>query len=125
MKQKLAFLKRCKNLSTKQVVISDVTFKAWPFSSNFNFATKDGRVTTATCKYYCLLAVNPAITNCCKEVHVVCDRVPSSVFENVTIHETCPVSCENQSFFLLFQNVATFIESQYVFLCHFLQYDDF
>ena len=37
--------------------------------------------------------------------------------------KTCPVSCENQSFFLLFQNVATFIESHYVFLCYFLQYD--
>ena len=35
--------------------------------------------------------------------------------------KTSPVSCENQSFFLLFRNVATFIESYCVFLCYFLQ----
>ena len=33
------------------------------------------------------------------------------------------VLCENQSL-LLFQNVATFIESHCVFLCYFLQYDE-
>ena len=29
--------------------------KAWLFSSDFNFICKDGRVTAATCKYYCSL----------------------------------------------------------------------
>ena len=34
-----------KNMSTKQESVSGATFKAWPFSSIFNFAFKDGRVT--------------------------------------------------------------------------------
>ena len=38
--------------------------------------------------------------------------------------KTTPVSCENQSFFLLFRNVVTFIKSHFVFLCYFLQYDE-
>ena len=67
--------------------ISDTSVKAWPFSSDFNFAFKDGRVTTATCKYYCPLVVNPTITNCCKELHLKCGRVPRSVFENFPMHE--------------------------------------
>ena len=44
-------VKKFKNISAKQESVSDAAFKAWPFSSNFNFAFKDGRVTTATCKY--------------------------------------------------------------------------
>ena len=70
VKQKLAFSQKCKNIFTNQEIISDTTFKAWPFSSDFNFACKDGWVTAATCKYYCLLVVNPTITNCCKELHL-------------------------------------------------------
>ena len=44
VKQKVigVFKKKCKNMSTKHEIISDATFKAWPFSSNFNFACKDG-----------------------------------------------------------------------------------
>ena len=38
--------------------------------------------------------------------------------------KTSPVSFENQSFFLLFRNDATFIESHCGFLCYFLQYDE-
>ena len=83
----MAFSKKCKNMSTKQEIVSDAAFKAWPFSSDFNFACKDGRVTTATCKYYCPLVVSPTITNCCKELHLKCGRVPRSVFENVAMHE--------------------------------------
>ena len=56
------FLRKCKNMSTKQEIASDATFKAWPFSSNFNFACKNSEITTATCKYYCLLVVNLTIT---------------------------------------------------------------
>ena len=37
--------------------------------------------------------------------------------------KTTSVSCENQSFFILFWNVVTFIKSHFVFLCYFLQYD--
>ena len=55
-------------MSTKQEIISDTNFKAWPFSSDFNFAYKDGRVTAATCKHYYPLTVSPTITNCCKKL---------------------------------------------------------
>ena len=49
------FQKNVKNISTKQE--SGATFQAWLFSFVFNFGCKDGRVTTATCKY-CLLVVS-------------------------------------------------------------------
>ena len=29
-------------MPTKQEIVSGANFKAWPFSSNFNFAFKDG-----------------------------------------------------------------------------------
>ena len=67
-------------MSTKQEIVSDAAFKAWPFSSGFNFIRKDGRVTAATCKHYCPLVVNSTFTNCCKELHLKCGRVPRSVF---------------------------------------------
>ena len=53
VKQKVigVFEKKCENMSTKQESASDAAFKVWPFSSDFNFATKDGRVTAAICKY--------------------------------------------------------------------------
>ena len=65
----------------------DTAFKALPFSFDFSCAYKDGQVTAATCKYYCQLFVSPIITNCCKELHLICDRVPRSVFENIAVHE--------------------------------------
>ena len=74
-------------MSTKQESLSDATFKAWPFSADFNFAFKDGLVSPATYKYYCPLDVSPTITNCCKELHLKCGRVPRSVFENVAMYE--------------------------------------
>ena len=83
----MAFLKKCKNMSTKQESISDAAFKPWSFSCDFNFVFKDGHVTAATCKCYCPLVVSPTITNCCKELHLKCGRVPRSVFENVAMHE--------------------------------------
>ena len=60
VKQKLigVFEKKYKNMSTKQESVSDATFKARPFSSNFHFASKLGRVTTATCKY-CPIGCRP------------------------------------------------------------------
>ena len=78
-----------KNLktSTKQEIVSDVAFQAWPFSSSFNVAYKDGWVTAETCKHYFPLVVNPTITNCCKELNFKCGRVPRYVFENVAMHE--------------------------------------
>ena len=74
-------------MSTKQEIVPDATFKAWPFSSDFNFACEDGWVTTAKCKYYCSLVVNPTITNYYKEFRLKCDRDPRSVFENIAMHE--------------------------------------
>ena len=66
-------------MSTKQEIVSDAAFKAWPFSSDFNFACKDGRVITATHIYYCPLVISPTITNCCKELHLKFGWIPSSV----------------------------------------------
>ena len=62
VKQELAFLKKCKNMPTKQEIVSDAAFKAWPFSSNFNFACKSSQVTATICDYYCPLVVNLTIT---------------------------------------------------------------
>ena len=81
------FQKKCKNRSTEQEIVSDATFKAWSFSSDFNFVCKDDRVNTATCKYYCPFIVNPTINNCWKELHLKYGRVFRSVFENAAIHE--------------------------------------
>ena len=39
------FRKNVKNMSTKQESLSGATFKAWPFSSIFNFVCRDGQVT--------------------------------------------------------------------------------
>ena len=80
------FRKKCENMSTKQESVSDATFKAWPFSSDFNFATKDGRVTAATCKYYPLV-VGPTVTNCCKELHLKYSRIPRFAFKNFAMHK--------------------------------------
>ena len=74
-------------MSTKPEIVSDAPFKAWPFSSDFHFACKDGRVTAATCKYYYPMVVKPTITHCCKELHLKCGRVPRSLFENVAMRE--------------------------------------
>ena len=73
-------------MSTKEESVPDDAFKAWPFSSDFNFASKDGRVTAATFKY-CPLVVGPTATNCCKELHLKYSRIPRSFFENFTVRE--------------------------------------
>ena len=115
---------------TKQESVSGANFKAWPFSSVFNFGCKDGRVTTATCKYG-LLVVSPTDDALCKflPLPVVAKSSILNVAEFLDLPlgtspytKTSPVSCENQSFFLLFWNVVTFIESHCIFLCFFLQY---
>ena len=62
VKQKLVFSKKCKNMSTKEKIVSHATFKAWPFPPDFNFACKKSQVTIATCKCYCPLVVNHTIT---------------------------------------------------------------
>ena len=81
VKQKvIGVFKKCKNMSTKQESVSDAAFKTWLFSSDFNFAGKDDRVSAATCKYSPLV-VNLNVTNCCKELHLKYGKIPRSVFE--------------------------------------------
>ena len=48
-------------MSIKQEIKSDAAFKAWPSSSAFNFACKDGCITAGTCKHYYPLVVKPTI----------------------------------------------------------------
>ena len=51
------FKKKVKTcLQNKKVSLRPHHFKAWPFSSDFSFACKDGRVAAATCKYCPLVA---------------------------------------------------------------------
>ena len=104
--------------STTWETASDPAFKAWSFSSNFNFACKDGWVATATCKYYFPLVVSPetSISNVAEFLDPSLKTSPCT--------KTSPVSCENKSSFLLFRNVATFIENHCVLLCYLLQYHD-
>ena len=111
-------------MSTNREIVSDAAFKAWPFSSDFNFAFKDGLVATVTCKYYCPLIVNPTITNCCKELHLKLAKFLDSFLKTPSCTKTSPVLRENQSFFLLFRNVAALIEFHFVFLCCFSQCDE-
>ena len=85
--KELEFLKKYKNMSTKQQNISDAAFKAWAFSSDVNFTCRDGQVTAGTSKCYCQMFVSPTVTNSCKEFHLRCGRVPRSVFENIAMHE--------------------------------------
>ena len=80
------FRKKCENMSTKQESVSDATFEGCLFSSVFNFATKDGQGTAATCKY-CPLVVGPTVTNCCKELHLKYRRIPRFAFENFVMHK--------------------------------------
>ena len=48
----------------------------------------------------------------------------TSVFENFVMYLNQSGLCENQSFFLLFQNAMTFTKNHQVFLCYFLQHDE-
>ena len=57
-------------MSTKQEIVSDAAFKAWPFSSDFNFACKDGCVIWP-CKIVCML----------KFVYILCTQKIFGVHE--------------------------------------------
>ena len=109
LKQKLVFSKKCKN------VLFDTVFRKWPFSSDFNFACKDGRVTAATWTLLQTLSVpilaKSSIWNVAEFLDLSLQTWPCT--------KTSSVLCGNQSFFLLFRNVATFIESHCVFHCYF------
>ena len=82
-------------MSAKQEIVSDAPSKARPFSSNFNFPCKNGRATTATCKYYTQLVGNPPITNCFDELCLKCGRIASLSFKTSPSTKTSPVLCEN------------------------------
>ena len=107
-------------MSVKQEIESDAAFKAWPFSSDFNFACKNSQFTAAACKCYCPLVVNLTLPSC-KEFHLKWSRVLRSVSENVAMYKNLS-DFMWKLVFLLFQNVSIFIKSNFVFLCYFLQY---
>ena len=85
-------------MSTKQESVSDATFKAWPFSSKFNFASKHGQVTTATCKY-CPSVVGlillPTVAKSC--ILNIVQFLDLSLKTSPCI-KTSQFLCENQSF---------------------------
>ena len=60
----------------------------------------------------------PSVTCCWKELHLKCGRVLDLSLKTSAYTETSPVSCENQSFFLLFRNMVAFIKSLYYFLLY-------
>ena len=105
-------------MSTKQEILSDATFKAWLFSSDFDFSCKDGQVTAATWKYYCPLAANPTITNCCKEIHLKCGRVSYICFWKCHHAWKLVRFCVKTSLFLI--SKYCFIGSYCVLLWYFL-----
>ena len=111
-------------MSRKQEIVSDAAFKTWPFSSDFNFACKNGWVTTTTWKYYCTLVVNTAITSCCKELHLKCSKVPRSVFENITMHKNYSCSVWKPVFSILYCEMFSPLLKIIVFLCYFVQFDE-
>ena len=119
----MAFSKKCKNMFTKQEIVSDAAFKAWLFSSDFSFACKKKS------SYRSIMQVLLSIG--CKPYQVAKSSILNEeVFWDPPLKsspcaKTSQVSFENQSFFLLFRNVAIFMESHCVFLCYFLQYDVF
>ena len=116
----MAFSEKYKNMSKKQEIVSDAAFKAWPFSSDFNLHVKKiklPQLLAIGCKPYHYQVANSSILNEAEFWDPPLKTSPCT--------KTSHVSCENQSFFLLFRNVATFIESHSVFLCYFLQYDVF
>ena len=106
-------------MSAKQEIMSDATFKVWPLSSYLNFASKDGRVTAATCKHYYPLVVNPTITNCHKNFHLKCHRVPRSIFENIAMHKNQCGSVQKPVVFLIIFKILAPLSKVIVFLCTF------
>ena len=117
-------MKKIKNNSMEQEIIPDAAFKAWPFSSDFNFAWKDGQATAATYKYYCPLVVNPIITNIYKEFYLKCGRVPRSVFQNVAMHENIVRFWVKTSPFSYCFEMWSPSSKVTVLFCYFFQYDE-
>ena len=47
------------------------------------------------------LFVSPTMTNCSKELHLKCGRVPDSFLKALSWKKTSPFLCENQPFFIM------------------------
>ena len=93
-------------MSTKQEIVSETTFKAWPFSFDFNFACSNMQILSLSSKPIRWTPLQLSIvTSCYKELHLKCGRVPGSIFENLKLGQ---FRVKN-GFSLLFWNVATFI----------------
>ena len=110
-------------MSTKKESVSDAAFKAWPFLSDFNFAFKDGRVTAATCKYYCPLVVSPTITNCWKELHLKWGRVSRYLWKCCHAWKLVWFCVKTSPFSYYFIMLPPLLKIM-VFFCYFLQYDE-
>ena len=94
------FRKNVKTCLQNKKVYLIPAFKAWPFSSDFNFASKDDRVTAVTCKH-CPLVVSPIVTNCCKSSILNMAKFLDPSLKTSPCTKTSPVSCKNQSFFII------------------------
>ena len=106
----MAFSEKYKNMSKKQEIVSDAAF-------NLHVKKiKLPQLLAIGCKPYHYQVANSSILNEAEFWDPPLKTSPCT--------KTSHVSCENQSFFLLFRNVATFIESRCVFLCYFLQYNE-
>ena len=111
-------------MSTKQEIVSDATFRAQPFSSDFKFCME--RQSSYCSNMQILLSIDfkPYHYQVAKSSILSMAEFLDLSLKMLPCMKTSPVSCENQSFFLLFQNVASFIKSHCLFLCYFLQYDE-
>ena len=114
-------------MSTKQESVSGATFKAWPFSSIFNFGCKDDRTTAATCKY-CQLVVSQSDEAFCKflPIPIVAKKSILNVAEfldpplkTLPCMKTSLVSCES-SLFSYFEMWLPLSKCGNLFLCYFL-----
>ena len=122
------FRKNLKNMSTKQESVSGATFKAWPFSSVFNFGFKDGRVTTATYKY-CQLVVSQSdealwkflpIPIVAKNTILIVAEFLDLPLKTSPCMKTSPVSCET-SLFSYFKMWLPVSKCGYLFLLLFTE----
>ena len=112
----MAFSKNYKNMLTKQESVSNTACKTWPFSSNFNFPFKDGRVNASTCKYSCPLDVSPTITNCSKVLHLICGRVPICLWKCCHARNLVWLCVETSIFYYYFEMLSP-LSKVIVFFC--------
>ena len=109
-------------MSTKQEIVSDAAFKASPFSSDFNFACKDGQVTATRCKYYCPLVANLTITNAKSSILNVAEFLDPSL-KTFPCTKTSPARVKTSLFSYYFEMWLP-LSKVIVFFCYFLQYNE-